>query len=149
MADMDGLYHGPDGISRASVARPSRRPSTSVENCFIGASFLVELGGQVRDRARPRSNTMWGDDYPHAEGTWPHTRAGDAASRSATSIRSTRRQYLGDTAIDVYGLDRAKLEKVADRIGPTVAELATPCTPPEGRDRSVSTRSAPGRESSS
>jgi hypothetical protein len=39
-------------------------------------------------------------------------------------------QYLGGTAIDVYGLDRARLEAIAAEIGPTVAEIATPYTPP-------------------
>ena len=42
------------------------------------------------------------------------------------------RQYLGDAAIDVYGLDRAELQQVADRIGPTVADLSPrPARPPE------------------
>jgi hypothetical protein len=40
-------------------------------------------------------------------------------------------QYLGDTAIDVYGLDRDKLATIADEIGPTVDEVATPYTPPD------------------
>src|SRR3546814_11060455 len=42
------------------------------------------------------------------------------------------RQYLGDGAIDVYNLDRAKLQEVADRIGPTVGQLSEACVPPEG-----------------
>jgi hypothetical protein len=41
------------------------------------------------------------------------------------------RQYLADTAIEVYGLDRSKLEAIAARIGPTVGELATPFDPPD------------------
>jgi hypothetical protein len=43
-------------------------------------------------------------------------------------------QFLGDVAIDVYNLDRAALQAVADRIGPTVAELADPARrePPPG-----------------
>jgi len=72
---------------------------------------------------------MWGDDYPHAEGTWPHTRQAMQFTFHDIDEKHTR-QYLGDTAIDVYGLDRAALEKVAAEIGPTVSELATPCTPP-------------------
>ena len=57
---------------------------------------------------------MWGDDYPHAEGTWPHTREAMRFTFSDIDQRHVR-QYLADTAIDVYGLDRAKLEAVADR----------------------------------
>ena len=32
----------------------------------------------------------------------------------------------------MYGLDRARLQEVADRIGPTVADLSSACGPPEG-----------------
>ena len=41
-------------------------------------------------------------------------------------------QMLGDVAIDVYRLDRDKLQDVANRIGPTVSELAERSGPPEG-----------------
>jgi hypothetical protein len=41
------------------------------------------------------------------------------------------RQFLGETAIDLYGLDRAKLADAAAKIGPTVSEVATPYTLPE------------------
>ena len=74
---------------------------------------------------------MWGDDYPHAEGTWPHTRASMAATFAGIDPDHVRR-FLGDVAIDVYGLDRDALATVADRIGPTVDELSTPASPPEG-----------------
>ena len=75
---------------------------------------------------------MWGDDYPHAEGTWPHTRESMAlhvlrhrpeARRGSTS--ATPRSTCTD-------LDRAE---AAGR-SPTGSArpspiLATPCTPPE------------------
>src|SRR3546814_1686171 len=76
-------------------------------------------------------NTMWGDDYPHPEGTWPHTREAMAATFCGIEQKYVR-QYLGDVAIDVYNLDRAKLQEVADRIGPTVGQLSEACVPPEG-----------------
>ncbi len=41
------------------------------------------------------------------------------------------RRFLGDTAIDLYGLDRDKVTKVAERIGPTVDEVSTPYELPE------------------
>src|SRR3546814_10825819 len=71
-------------------------------------------------------NTMWGDDYPHPEGTWPHTREAMAATFCGIEQKYVR-QYLGDVAIDVYNLDRAKLQEVADRIGPTVGQLSEAC----------------------
>ena len=76
------------------------------------------------------ANVMWGDDYPHAEGTWPDTREAMRFTFSDIDPKYTR-QFLGDTAIDLYGLDRAKLAEVAADIGPTVTEVATPYTLPE------------------
>ncbi len=128
MADMDGLYHGPAGSSvRAALPKP---PSQYFrENCFVGASFLANWEAKLGIEHDLVSNIMWGDDYPHAEGTWPHTRQAMQFTFCDIDPKYTR-QYLGDTAIEVYGLDRTKLEKIAAEIGPTVSALATPCTPP-------------------
>ena len=50
------------------------RPSEYFDrNCFIGASNT-----RRRELARRYEigvgNIMWGNDFPHPEGTWPHTR---------------------------------------------------------------------------
>ena len=74
---------------------------------------------------------MWGDDYPHPEGTWPHTRESMAHTFCDIEPKDVA-QLLGDVAIDVYHLDRAELQDVADRIGPSVADLSERCGPPEG-----------------
>jgi predicted TIM-barrel fold metal-dependent hydrolase len=128
MADMDGLYSGPQGSSlRATLPLP---PSHYFrQNCFIGASFLANWEAKLGIEHDLTSNTMWGEDYPHAEGTWPHTRQAMQFTFCDIDPQYTR-QYLGETAIKVYGLDRARLENIAARIGPTVSEIATPCTPP-------------------
>jgi predicted TIM-barrel fold metal-dependent hydrolase len=128
MADMDGLYHGPIASAvRAALPRP---PSEYfLQHCFIGASFLSNWEAKFCIEHDLASNAMWGDDYPHAEGTWPHTRQAMQFTFHDIDEKHTR-QFLGETAIDVYGLDRVALEKVAAGIGPTVAEVATPCTPP-------------------
>ncbi len=73
---------------------------------------------------------MWGDDYPHAEGTFPDTREAMRFTFSDIDPKYTQK-FLGETAADLYGLDRAKLAEVAARIGPTVGEVATPYTLPE------------------
>ena len=74
---------------------------------------------------------MWGDDYPHAEGTWPHTREAMRFTFRDIDPKHTR-QYLGD---DRDRRLRARPRQAARRspteIGPTVAEVATPYTPPE------------------
>ncbi len=70
---MDGLFDGPNGISlRASLGKP---PSDYFrEHCYFGASFLSNWEAKFAIEHDLVGNTMWGDDYPHPEGTWPHTR---------------------------------------------------------------------------
>ena len=49
---------------------------------------------------------LWANDYPHAEGTWPHSAA--AIERQMGSLREdTRRQLLGENACRLLGLDPA------------------------------------------
>jgi hypothetical protein len=126
---MDGLYNGPASSSvRAALPKP---PSEFFrENCFVGASFLSNWEAKLGIEHDLVGNVMWGEDYPHAEGTWPHTRGAMRFTFSDIDPKYTR-QYLGETAIEVYGLDQAELAKVAARIGPTVDEIAIPYTPPE------------------
>ena len=129
VADMDGLYTGPAAAHlRATLPHP---PSFYFHrNCYIGASFLSNWEAKFGIEHDLVANTMWGDDYPHAEGTWPHTRQALQATFSDIDPLHTQ-QYLADTAIDVYRLDRPKLAEIASRIGPTVSEIATPYLPPD------------------
>jgi len=128
MADLDGLHTGPGGMAlRATL--PEKPSEYFRRNCFIGASFLANWEAKFAVEHGLTSNTMWGDDYPHAEGTWPHTRESMRHTFHDVDPPDVR-QILGDTAIDVYGLDRAALEEVAAEIGPTTDEIATPYTPP-------------------
>ncbi|MFI0355044.1 amidohydrolase family protein [Actinomadura sp. 9N407] len=129
MADMDGLYNGSAGSAvRAALPRP---PSEYFkQNCYIGASFMANWEAKFAIEHGFAGNVMWGDDYPHAEGTWPHTREAMRFTFCDIDPEYTRRN-IGDTAIDVYGLDRAELDRIAARIGPMVAELTTPTPPPD------------------
>jgi predicted TIM-barrel fold metal-dependent hydrolase len=129
MSDMDGLYHAPTGSwIRAGLSMP---PSEYFKrNCYIGASFMSNWEAKLGVEHDLTDRIMWGDDYPHAEGTWPHTREAIRFTFSDIEPKHTRK-YLGENAIDVYGLDRGKLEKVAAKIGPTVDEVTTPYKVPE------------------
>jgi predicted TIM-barrel fold metal-dependent hydrolase len=130
MRDMDGLFDGPNGISlRAALGTP---PSDHFrQHCYFGASFLSNGEAKFAIEHDLVANTMWGDDYPHPEGTWPHTR--ESMAHTFCDIDPTyAAQFLGDVAIDVYDLDRSKLQEVANRIGPSVADLSQRSGPPEG-----------------
>lgn len=88
-------------------------------NINIGASCIpradVDLRGLIGIE-----NMMWGSDYPHPEGTWPNT--GQYLTDVFSGVpEADGRKILGENAIDWYGLDREKLQSVADEIGPNVS----------------------------
>jgi predicted TIM-barrel fold metal-dependent hydrolase len=85
-------------------------------NIAIGASCVPRRDLDMR-RDIGLEQIMWGSDYPHPEGTWPHTRE-YLAKTFADFPEADGRKILGDNAIAFYGLDRDKLQAVADEIGP-------------------------------
>jgi predicted TIM-barrel fold metal-dependent hydrolase len=68
---------------------------------------------------------MWGSDYPHDEGTHPYTRE-HLRSRFSSIDPPEVRKLLSENAAALYGFDLAALAPVAQRVGPTVEEVATP-----------------------
>jgi len=68
---------------------------------------------------------MWGSDYPHDEGTYPHSRE---AIRSRFHERSPdlKHKILAANAAELYGFDLDALAALAAKVGPTVSELAEP-----------------------
>jgi predicted TIM-barrel fold metal-dependent hydrolase len=99
------------------------------QNCLLSGSFLAPYEVAYRHEVG-LGQLLWGTDYPHLEGTWPET---------PRSIRHTfhdvpedeTRLILGETACVIYGLDRAKLWPIAQKIGPTPQRVATPLSPEE------------------
>ena len=65
---------------------------------------------------------MWGTDYPHPEGTWPHTRERLRSDFGGIPVEDARK-LLGETAARCYGFDLDALRPIAERIGPTPADL--------------------------
>lgn len=90
-------------------------------NCFLAASTPG-----VEDLSRRHDvgigNLLWGNDLPHPEGTFPHTRRWIRA-RFHDLPQDETRQILGLNAAALYQVDRAALGLVAERIGPTVDEV--------------------------
>jgi hypothetical protein len=68
---------------------------------------------------------MWGADYPHLEGAVPVHREIVRHIFGALPEPAVR-AMLGETAMSLWDFDRGVLEAVAARVGPTVAEVATP-----------------------
>jgi hypothetical protein len=70
-------------------------------------------------------NVLWGNDYPHYEGTFPY---------NLESLRLTfdsmpearRRKVLGLNAAKLYKFDLAEMKARAAKVGPTPAEVNAP-----------------------
>ena len=90
--------------------------------CYIGASPPSGRSDVEMRKTIGVGNLMWGSDYPHLEGTWPHSQERLKDMFHGVPAKDCR-AILGETAINVYGLDRAKLRPIAQKIGPTLASV--------------------------
>jgi predicted TIM-barrel fold metal-dependent hydrolase len=122
---MDTVYdreHGSRKLGDQLTANLSRRPSEVFDaQCAIGASNT-----RRRELARRYeigvANIMWGNDFPHPEGTWPHTRDRLRGAFADIPVEETR-AMLGGNAAALYGFDPDALAPHAARVGPTPADL--------------------------
>jgi predicted TIM-barrel fold metal-dependent hydrolase len=90
-------------------------------NCRVAASFLHRDDCACRDRIGV-DHIMWGSDYPHNEGTAPFSHEAIRLTFGGVPEDEVR-AMLGTTAAEVYGFDVAFLAPLAERFGPTVAEV--------------------------
>jgi hypothetical protein len=68
---------------------------------------------------------MWGNDYPHDEGTHPFTR--EHLRQVFHGVpHDEMTKILGTNAAELYGFDMTALRPLGDQYGPTVAELGEP-----------------------
>ena len=65
---------------------------------------------------------MFGADIPHVEGTWPHTHQFFRDAFNGVP-EADARKILGENAIRFFDLDRAHLDDIAIRIGPTADDV--------------------------
>ncbi len=67
-------------------------------------------------------NIMWGNDFPHPEGTWPYTKKILREAFWDIPVDETA-QILGLNAAGFYGFDVDALRPISAEIGPTPEEL--------------------------
>ncbi len=93
-------------------------------NVWFGTSLMQRFDVETRHQVG-LDHIIWGSDYPHHEGSWPHTRLAlrlnfwdvpEDELRTMTSVN----------AANVYGFDLDHLQTIAAKIGPTPEELAAP-----------------------
>jgi predicted TIM-barrel fold metal-dependent hydrolase len=100
----------------------SMRPGEYVDrNCFFAAS-TPGVDEIERRHAIGVDNLMWGNDLPHPEGTYPHTRKWITERFRAVPEDETAK-ILGRTAAAVYRVDTDALAPIVDRIGPAPADV--------------------------
>ena len=122
---MDSVFereHGSKKLGSQLTKSMSMRPSEYFDrNCFIGSANT-----RRRELARRYEigvgNILWGNDFPHPEGTWPHTREFLEGAFCDIPEDETRRM-LGTSAADVFNFDTEALAPLVDRIGPTPEDL--------------------------
>jgi len=108
-------------LHRDSVSA-KRRPSEYYKsNCMNGLSFVRRCEVELRhDMGVER--LAFGRDYPHGEGTWPNT---------IPWLRDALHDIPKDEAIGIMGgnamrflkLDKARLDEIAQRVGPSMSEI--------------------------
>ena len=93
-------------------------------NFYVGASLFLPSEAQRRHEIGV-GTIMWGVDYPHSEGTFPYSR--QAISLTFSDVPPAEvADMLGLTAAKVFNFDVDQLQRLADGVGPTVAEVRTP-----------------------
>ncbi len=100
----------------------SMKPSDYLNrNCWFAASVMGPIEVERR-HAIGIGNLMWGDDFPHPEGSWPHTREW-ITDRFGAIPESESRRILGLNAAELYRFDTDALAPVVERIGPTPEQV--------------------------
>jgi predicted TIM-barrel fold metal-dependent hydrolase len=93
-------------------------------NCWYGASFPSPRDVAGREVVGV-DHILWGNDYPHYEGCFPHSRENMRLAFSGLDPGEVR-QILGENAARLYGFDLEALRPLAERVGITPELVATP-----------------------
>lgn len=127
---MDWDWHRRDVDSfRAICPRP---PSEYwARQCFASASPISLLEAQQYDEF-PSGTLTYGTDFPHPGSPFGMSNEYLQATIGLAGIdEASARAILGESIVEIFGLDHTELSKLADEIGPTVEEvLKVPSTDP-------------------
>jgi predicted TIM-barrel fold metal-dependent hydrolase len=125
-ADWQWEQDGPSGGLRTVCPRP---PSEYYRRqILVGASVMSRAELAMRAEIGVEQ-MMFGTDFPHTEGTWGKTLEYLRATFGRLDVPlDEARALLGGTAAAFYGMDADLLESVAERCGPSVADVYAPIT---------------------
>lgn len=125
LTKMDEKYlggHNTEKLGNVFRENLSMKPSEYVDrNCFLAASTpgAEDIG---RRHEVGIGNLLWGNDFPHPEGTFPYTRE-RVRQRFKDVPRAEAERILGLNAAELYGVDVAALAPLVERIAPLVDEV--------------------------
>jgi len=109
----------------AVVGKMTMTPSEYFHrNFWVGASFLRPSEAPLVPSIGA-DRIMWGDDYPHSEGSYPYTTEALRVAFAGAPVGEVR-AMVGENAARFYGFDLDRLRPIGDRIGPRVADVAVP-----------------------
>ena len=93
-------------------------------NCYYGASFPSKADLDGIDQVGV-DRVLWGNDYPHYEGTFPYNLESLRLTFNDLS-EDVRRKILGLNAADLYKFDVDKLIPLVREFGPTPDQVNAP-----------------------
>jgi predicted TIM-barrel fold metal-dependent hydrolase len=106
-----------------------RKPSEYfARQVYLGSSMFSEAEARARYRIG-LDRIMLGADYPHHEGSLlaPGTQGYLRATLGTAGVpEDEARMMMGDTMIELFGMDRTALDAEAERIGLMPADVLTP-----------------------
>jgi predicted TIM-barrel fold metal-dependent hydrolase len=120
--DMESFFdtHGGAPVRSYLEMRPAEYFARHVH---MGGSLMKRYEAEMRHEIGV-DRLMWGADYPHLEGAVPVHRQTIAHIFGGLPEADVRKM-LGTNAMALWGFDEPLLQAVADRVGPTVDDLAT------------------------
>jgi predicted TIM-barrel fold metal-dependent hydrolase len=101
LESLDEVYYKHHMWVRPTLKRP---PSAYYRtNCF--STFQEDHAGlAMMQRLGLLKNVVWGNDYPHMEGSWPHS--SEALERQLSGFNESEREdLLGRNAARIFGFD--------------------------------------------
>lgn len=95
------------GIKKTVYPDLPMKPSDYIRR-QVHATFQVDNVGIGNIGHTGAECLMWGSDYPHEEGTYPHSR--EAVDRQSASMsEADARKVFRENALSVFGFDRAEI----------------------------------------
>lgn len=120
LAQLERLYDETD-YAALNLPRPKLRPCEYWQRHCAVAEQMRPYEVSLRHQTGLH-NTMFGTDFPHAEGSWPNTREWLRIAMAGLPENELR-LLLGENAVRFYKLDRDMLARHAARVGLKVAEV--------------------------